>query len=43
MALVFRRIAGAVRQDGVLMPMNDGEAMPEDEPVTAVTGKPAQP
>jgi hypothetical protein len=29
MAISFKRIAGAVRQDGKLVPLDDGESMPE--------------
>lgn len=29
MAIQFRRIAGAVRQNGRLVPFDDGEAVPE--------------
>lgn len=32
MALRPKRIAGAVRQDGRLVPIKDGEAVPEPKP-----------
>ncbi len=36
MAITFKRVAGAVRQDGKLVPLEDGEPVPDGPPTEAL-------